>query len=206
MLLDASWQEEVYDIIFSYSNDIDRLNYKIERRPGFYDSNHRWVCVHIDSDFPNEKGCHRINLNTYSITRIHSCEGDFVRDSLARYGEDDGRQVGDRQAQHYVVEELFPVDVYTLSDRAKVKLDGVVEAVGREGVKKITVVGIADSTGPYARNKFLAQKRMEQVVLYLQSAGFGREVQYVTRAAVENSAKSRERRMKQRRFVISVEH
>lgn len=70
-------------------------------------------------------------------------------------------------------------------------------------VKELVIYGIADSSGSYAKNRVLADRRAFAVRDFLVEEGL-RNVSIVIRGTVENGLETAEQRVKQRRFSIDV--
>ncbi|HGS5288061.1 OmpA family protein [Vibrio parahaemolyticus] len=102
-----------------------------------------------------------------------------------------------------VFENLFPVNEYELTQASKETLLQLIQKLKNLPVKELVIYGIADSSGSYAKNRVLADRRALAVRDFLVEEGL-RNVSIAIRGTVENGLETAEQRVKQRRFSIDV--
>lgn len=103
-----------------------------------------------------------------------------------------------------IVEALFPVNSYKMTSKARTKLLDLCRSVDATAVRKVTVFGVADSSGHYARNKELSDKRANVVTDFLRAHGLS-DVPIEKRYSVEQGLSVAAQRVTQRRYIVRVE-
>ncbi|CAB1245791.1 TPA: OmpA family protein [Vibrio cholerae] len=102
-----------------------------------------------------------------------------------------------------VFENLFPVNEFELTQASKETLLQLIQKLNQLPVKELVIYGVADSSGLYAKNRVLADRRALAVRNFLIEEGV-RGISIMTRGSVENGLETAEQRVKQRRFSIDV--
>jgi len=215
------WKQDVYNVLFEFVQDINDVKYEVLRKPKtLRRSPDRWACVKVNSKLEEETGCYAINVDNYSVTPVFSCTADYMASANKRkfhgiitdkggassfqmkgYLSDESR---DKSYKLRIVEALFPLDSYDLTPNAQKKLLNLSGSLNFSDVKKVTVFGVADSSGNYQRNKLLSNKRANAVVDFLRENGFN-NINIEKRYSVEQGLSAAEQRARQRRYTIRVE-
>ena len=115
-----------------------------------------------------------------------------------------GRKPEPAQSGIRVVEALFPVNSYKITEKARSKLLELCRSVDRAAVEKVTVFGVADSSGRYSSNKLLSDKRANVVTDFLRSHGMS-DVRIEKRYSVEQGLSAAAQRAGQRRYIVRVQ-
>ncbi len=105
--------------------------------------------------------------------------------------------------QRLVFQGLFLVNESALTPSGKNMLVRMMENLRGQPVESLLVYGIADSSGPYATNRRLADARANSVKYFLQTEGMG-DTPILLRGSVENGLPTAEQRVTQRRFMIEM--
>ncbi|RTZ16655.1 hypothetical protein EJ063_07630 [Vibrio aquaticus] len=100
--------------------------------------------------------------------------------------------------------DLFVVNETALIPEKIEVLRGIAKELVSFPISRIEIYGVADSSGPYKKNKTLASERANTIHEFLQENGLDR-VKMSSIGTVENKLSSPEERVNQRRFIIRVE-
>ncbi|GLT17467.1 outer membrane protein [Vibrio zhanjiangensis] len=217
LILDYDWKPDVYNLVMVEVADADNVQFWVRRAPEYAEgSPHHKACVEVAE--PTEPNRFFIaNLNTYGLTEVKSCEGDFSAASNLVSPKDSRAFGGDEWQNVYGVstsvldnsnlllkfESLFPVNEYQLTNEGRATLFATIEELQKWPVESLTVYGVADSSGDYETNRFLADKRSKVTRDFLIEEGL-RNVPIYIRGSVENGLSTPKQRVTQRRFMIEV--
>lgn len=117
----------------------------------------------------------------------------------------DGYQCFNTKNNIYIqFESLFPVYQTEMTIRGRDLLRRAMQELATLNVRKITIYGVADSSGKYILNKELAQNRALGVKRFIIENGL-RDVPISVRGSVENGLPQASEREKQRRFMMEVQ-
>ncbi|NUW68061.1 OmpA family protein [Vibrio coralliilyticus] len=198
MVWQAEWENELYNIVFSYFPFSEPLSYLVIKGPVTYDySPHTLVCIAVlDKD---TYLYHRVNLDTYSATLIDSCEGEEWKLATAQ-----NSSVSER-TKIFSFDGLFPVYKHELTTDAKIKLSRMISQLQGQPVISVSIQGFADSSGNNILNQELSHLRAKSVERFLILEGF-RGIPIETESKVEPALGEAIQRQAQRRFVIQVKY
>lgn len=101
-------------------------------------------------------------------------------------------------------ESLFPVYQTELTVRGRDLLRKAIGELATLNVRKITIYGVADSSGKYTLNKELANNRALGVKRFIIENGLS-SVPISVRGSVENGLPLASERVMQRRFMMEVQ-
>nr|WP_152432230.1 OmpA family protein [Vibrio aquimaris] len=217
LVLDYDWKPDVYNLVLVEVADADNFQLWVRRAPEYTEgSAHHKACVEVAE--PTEPNRFYIaNLNTYGLTEVKSCEGDYTAannivapNQNRGFGGDEWRDVYgvstsllDNSNLLLKFESLFPVNEYKLTREGRSTLLSTIEELQKWPLDSLTVYGVADSSGTYANNRELADKRARVTRDFLIEEGL-RNVPIQVRGSVENGLSTSEQRVTQRRFMIEV--
>ncbi|WP_114783436.1 OmpA family protein [Vibrio tetraodonis] len=217
LVLDYDWKPDVYNLVMVEVADADNFKFWVRRAPEYAEgSAHNKACVEVAE--PTEPNRFYIaNLNTYGLTEVKNCEGDYtaasniVAPSKSRgFGGDEWHEVHgvstsllDNSNLLLKFESLFLVNEYELTRQGRTTLFATVDELQKWPLESLTVYGVADSSGSYAKNRDLADKRARVTRDFLIEEGL-RNVPIYLRGSVENGLTTSEQRVTQRRFMIEV--
>nr|WP_282553528.1 OmpA family protein [Providencia sneebia] len=102
-----------------------------------------------------------------------------------------------------VFSSLFSVNEYMLTNQGKEILLDFINELPKIPATEMVIYGIADSSGNYALNRKLADKRAEAVYQFIRSSGV-KNIPIQVKGSVENHDKTALERVQQRRFIIEV--
>ncbi|NOH73039.1 OmpA family protein [Vibrio pectenicida] len=217
LILDYDWKPDVYNLVLVEVADADNFQFWVRRAPEYAEgSPHHKACVEVAE--PTEPNRFYIaNLNTYGLTEVKSCEGDYLAVSNL-VAPIKSRAFGGTQWQNvYGVstslldnsnlllkfESLFPVNEYQLTSEGRTTLFAIIEELQKWSLESLTIYGVADSSGTYKHNRILADNRARVTREFLIEEGL-RNVPIYVRGSVENGLSTPEQRVTQRRFMIEV--
>lgn len=216
-ILDFNWETDVYNIMYATVKDVDNLRFWVRRAPSSREgASYNKVCVEVEQ--PRKANIFYVaNLNTYGVQEVYNCQegywsvNNIVSDSRHRsFGhanwvnvENVSARLLDKNIYQFTFESLFPVNHYKLTKEGKTTLNNVVRQVRHWPVKRINIFGVADSSGGYSHNQFLANARAQAVKDYLIEVGVD-QIPIYLRGSVENGLPSADERITQRRFMIEV--
>ncbi len=204
-------------MMYATVGDVDNLRLWVRRPPSFAEgAPHQKVCVEVGQPGMDNR-FYLANLNTYGVQEVYSCKGDYAAfsnlvspnhyrrfDKDAWLGVDGVSETSlDSGLYRFTFASLFPVNEYELTEQGKVTLLNVVEWVRQWPVRHIRIYGVADSSGDYVHNQFLARARAEVVKDFLREEGV-HQIPISLRGSVENGLPSAEERIAQRRFMIDI--
>lgn len=226
-ILDFEWENDIYNMMYSTVADVDNLQLWVRRTPNFADGGiHQTACVEIAQP-GKDNGFYFVNLNTYGVQEINSCEGDYAAYSnfvasnhyqnsnvtdLNRTDFNEKQLVSvdgvsatslENGLYRFTFTNLFLVNQYVLTEEGKTTLRNVVDQARQWPVKHIRIYGVADSSGKYVHNQFLANARAQVVHDFLREEGV-HHIPISLRGSVENGLPSAEERITQRRFIIEM--
>ncbi|MEA5385429.1 MULTISPECIES: OmpA family protein [Vibrio harveyi group] len=216
-ILDFDWEADVYNMMYDNVEDADNLRLWVRRPPSFADgATHQLACVEVGQ--PGKRNqFYLANLNTYEVLSVYNCEGDYTASAnivpLNYYQRSDKEELLgvygmsetllDCGLYRFTFTNLFPVNKYELTEQGKVTLLKVIKRAQKLSVIHIRIYGVADSSGDYAHNQFLARARAQVVKVFLRKEGLN-QVPISLRGSVENELPSAEERIAQRRFMIEM--
>lgn len=117
----------------------------------------------------------------------------------------DGYQCFNTRNKMYIqFESLFPVYQTELTVRGRDLLRKAIGELAKLNVRKITIYGVADSSGKYTLNKELANNRALGVKRFIIENGLS-TVPISVRGSVENGLPLASERVMQRRFMMEVQ-
>lgn len=204
-------------MMYATVGDVDNLRLWVRRPPSFAEgAPHQKACVEVGLPRKDNR-FYLANLNTYGVQEVYSCEGDYAAFSnlvspnhYRRFDKEAWLSVDgvsetslDSGLYRFTFTSLFPVNEYELTEQGKVTLLNVVERARQWPVKHIRIYGVADSSGDYAHNQFLARARAQIVKDFLREEGV-HQIPISLRGSVENGLPSAEERIAQRRFMIEM--
>ncbi|MDF5344617.1 OmpA family protein [Vibrio parahaemolyticus] len=216
-ILDFEWEADVYNMMYATVGDVDNLRLWVRRPPSFAEgAPHQKACVEVGLPGKGNR-FYLANLNTYGVLEVYSCEGDYAAFSnlvspnhYRRFDKEAWLSVDgvsetslDSGLYRFTFTSLFPVNEYELTEQGKVTLLNVVERARQWPVRHIRIYGVADSSGDYAHNQFLARARAQIVKDFLREEGV-HQIPISLRGSVENGLPSAEERIAQRRFMIEM--
>ncbi|EMA4781822.1 OmpA family protein [Providencia rettgeri] len=102
-----------------------------------------------------------------------------------------------------VFSALFPVNESQLTKSGEDILRQLLVELVKIPVTEIVIYGIADSSGDYASNKQLADRRARSVQQFIYDAGL-KNIPIKLKGSVENHENTASERVQQRRFIIEV--
>jgi outer membrane protein OmpA-like peptidoglycan-associated protein len=221
-ILEQDWESDVYNLVYATFEDLDTLSYDAYSPPSYkHGTMFRTVCVRVN----RKRGItedYMANLDTYSLNRTTNCDShksfdlgkDRSNDELSSNDEyrlkiaqfEASNVVYKTDGRHAVLfqfVELFNVNDFKLTSKGVRALEKASEQIKKADVKAILIYGVADSSGGYEFNKYLAKNRSLVVKEFLINQGVERK-KIVTRGSVENALKTIVERQGQRRFIIEV--
>ncbi|OEC39860.1 hypothetical protein A9G06_17045 [Aeromonas sp. DNP9] len=232
-ILDFEWETDIYNMMYSTVADVDNLRLWVRRTPNFADGGvHQMACVEIAQP-GKDNGFYLVNLNTYGVQEINNCKGDYAAYSnfvtpnryqssnnkdLNKYQSSNNKDLNKKELAsvdgvratslenglyRFTFTNLFLVNQYELTAEGKATLRNVVDLARQWPVKHIRIYGVADSSGKYPHNQFLANARAQVVHDFLREEGV-HHIPISLRGSVENGLPSAEERITQRRFIIEM--
>ncbi|ENM5780275.1 OmpA family protein [Vibrio mimicus] len=248
LILDIDWEPDIYNMVVTHVSDPNNFRFIVHQGPRYIENSpHEQACLEIDQPLePNRY--YLANLNTYGLTEVWTCEGEFwlysnlvdpqkslgtslnvwdprhYRSNGKHSSGNGGRNSTNRQGYplfgdsgiegldayligegnlRLVFENLFPVNEFELTQASKETLLQLIQKLNKLPVKELVIYGVADSSGSYAKNRVLADRRAIAVRDFLIEEG-ARSISIMTRGTVENGLETAEQRVKQRRFSIDV--
>ncbi len=217
LILDYDWKPDVYNLVIANVADADNLRFWVRQAPEYAEgSPHHKACVEVAQ--PTEPNRFYIaNLNTYGLTAVKSCEGDYLAVSNLVEPEKSQAFDGDQWRTIYGIsksklgesnlllkfENLFLVNEYRLTSEGRSTLIAMIAELQKWPLESVIVYGVADSSGAYSKNRTLADQRAKVVREFLIEEGL-RNVPVTVRGSVENGLPTAQQRVNQRRFMIEV--
>lgn len=217
VVLDYDWEPDIYNLVYSHVADVDNLHFWVRRTPEYKDgSPHQRGCIEIAQPrTPNR--FYIANLNSYGLIEVKNCEGNYSAFSniiapqksrafdISAWRRSDGITVTELDGTHWLLkfESLFVVNQYQLTDQGRHTLLRMVKELQTLPIESLLVYGVADSSGSYAVNRQLSDKRSQVVREFLVEEGM-RNVPINIRGSVENARSTAQERVTQRRFMIEV--
>ncbi|HGS4463038.1 TPA: OmpA family protein [Vibrio metschnikovii] len=217
VVLDYDWEPDIYNLVYSHVADVDNLHFWVRRAPEYKDgSPHQRGCIEIaQPKMPNR--FYIANLNSYGLTEVKSCEGDYSAFNniiapiqsrafdMSVWSSNNRMTVTELDGAHWLLkfESLFVVNQYQLTDQGRHTLVRMVKELQTLPIESLLVYGVADSSGSYAVNRQLSDKRSQVVREFLVEEGM-RNIPINTRGSVENARSTAQERVTQRRFMIEV--
>lgn len=144
--------------------------------------------------FDNEywKGNKNILINYAKNSDENNSDRDFLKNNI--------------NSQKYislVFTDLFPVNESQLTQSGENILRQLLVELAKMPITKIVIYGIADSSGDYASNKQLADRRARSVQQFIYDTGL-KNIPIKLKGSVENHENTASERVQQRRFIIEV--
>ena len=227
VILDYDWQSDVYNLVIAEVADADNVEFWVRQEPEYSNgSPHYKACVEIAQ--PTEKNRFYIaNLNTYGLTEVKNCNKNYLaRANIINPNQSKAYDIDSWQAKAFSdqkwytsfgisksitndsslmlkFEDLFFVNEARFTSRAQNTLIMLITELQKWPIEKVTVYGIADSSGNYPMNRKLADQRAKVTRSFLIEEGL-RNVPITIRGSVENGRKTKQQRVTQRRFMIEV--
>lgn len=217
LVLDYDWKPDVYNLVYAHVADVDNLRFWVRRVPQYHeDSPYQQGCVEVAQPMADNR-FYIVNLNSYGLTEVKNCEGDYLAFGnlvepkrsqafdVSAWQDHYGIEVTDLQHSHWLLkfENLFVVNQYQLTEQGRHTLLAMLNELHKLPVESVLVYGIADSSGPYRKNRQLSALRASVVREFLVEEGM-RNTPINIRASVENALPTAPERVTQRRFMIEV--
>lgn len=204
IVLDSDRMSELQSMIetsFSFENNQpDSNDYEIIWQRRFVQNGvffkEQYACVKVEKG-NRERFFYLVNLDRYIVSELDDCSSG--PDQLKIIDSDSFDSIS---KDEFVI--IFMANVHEINLDQKIALGNYIDKIKKLPIKKITIYGVADSTGNYEINKILAYKRAKNVESFLKDKNHINHIEVQILATVENALQTKLARSGQRRVFFDI--